>query len=149
MRIHLRLPLALAVSFALWSCDRSECRRFSDGANTYCVPSAQVLGSVLGLPASSDEDGIPFFIGKSMSDPHRLVVAISTEEFLRANNAFEITVGKAPTCRPVASNPAVSRCFADRSFGKSVYSVIYYSNRPGGLERARSDVEKALARWST
>lgn len=101
------------------------------------------------LPASSDDDGIPFFIGKNMSDPDRLVVALSTQEYLRANNSFPITIGETVTCRPLASNPAVSRCFADGVFGPSVYSVIFYSNRPGGAQRAKADVESALARWST
>ena len=103
----------------------------------------------MGLPAPSDEDGIPFFIGKNMSDPDRLVVALSTQEYLRAHNSFTVRIGETVTCRPLASNATVSRCFADGVFGPSVYSVIYYSNRPGGVERARADVERALASWRT
>jgi hypothetical protein len=103
----------------------------------------------MGLPAPSDEDGIPFFIGKNMSDPDRLIVALSTREYLRANNSGPASVGKTATCRPLASNTAVSRCFTAGDFGPSVYSVIFYSNRAGGAERAKADVERALARWST
>lgn len=143
--MHWRFPLTMAITMVLTSCVGPGCRNFSDGTNSFCIPSAQVLGSVLGLPASDAETG--FFIGNNLSDPNRLIVTLSPQDVLIANNVAAIKVGQAPTCRPLGSNPAISRCFTEGDFGASVYSVIFYSNRPGGAKLARADVEEALASW--
>lgn len=147
--MHPRLVLAFIALLSLDSCEGTGCQRFADGAVSYCIPSARVLGPVFGLPAPSADDEVGFYVGKNMQDPNVLIVALTKTSSLDAQNGRRIRSNSRTLCRPLHNDAAVSRCFTDGRVGRSAYSVIYYSGRRGGAARARAEVEEALASWTT